>query len=71
MEFISTNQIRSKFSALMSEMYKKEVPLYGDLLDLVKHINGEMLNQKVALNTQLHMRDEYKRLSLERHGAIR
>lgn len=71
MTLISSNEIRSKFSALMSEMYKNEVPLYGDLLDLVKTVNQQTLAQDVQLQAQLKMTGELDRLSLERHGAIR
>ena len=71
MEFVSANKIRSDFSALMSEMYQKEVPLYGDLLDLVKDINAQTLSQNIELKNQLKATGEQDRLSLERHGAIR
>ena len=32
--FIDPSQIRAQFSSAMSAMYRTEVPLYGDLLDL-------------------------------------
>ncbi|KAK4051874.1 hypothetical protein OIV83_002579 [Microbotryomycetes sp. JL201] len=47
----------------MSDMYKQEVPLYGQLLDLVKSVN-EPLQHSLSL-------DERQRLTQERHGAIR
>ncbi|MCM2651266.1 2-oxoadipate dioxygenase/decarboxylase family protein, partial [Serratia marcescens] len=34
-QFVSPNEIRARFSHAMSDMYQKEVPLYGDLLELV------------------------------------
>ena len=37
-EFVSPEYIRNRFSKIMSEMYKNEVPLYGELLDLVHGI---------------------------------
>ena len=51
--WISTNEIRSRFSALMSDMYQNEVPLYGDLIDLVKDINQSTLEQQPTLHSQL------------------
>ena len=71
MNLMSSNQIRSKFSALMSDMYQEEVPLYGDLLALVKDVNLATLQNEPQLEHQLQLTGEYKRLSLERHGAIR
>ncbi|KAM0788356.1 hypothetical protein ACM66B_001497 [Microbotryomycetes sp. NB124-2] len=47
----------------MSEMYKKEVPLYGRLLDLVKSVNAPLLHTLTPA--------EQQRLTQERHGAIR
>ncbi|TCM66499.1 putative glyoxalase superfamily metalloenzyme YdcJ [Acinetobacter calcoaceticus] len=69
--WISSNDIRSRFSALMSEMYQNEVPLYGDLMDLVKDINQITLEQQPNLQKQLQHTGELPRLSQERHGAIR
>lgn len=69
--WISTNEIRSRFSALMSDMYQNEVPLYGDLIDLVKDINQSTLEQQPTLHSQLQQTGELPRLSQERHGAIR
>ncbi|KAK4058380.1 hypothetical protein OIO90_000538 [Microbotryomycetes sp. JL221] len=47
----------------MSDMYKQEVPLYGQLLDLVRSVN-EPLQYVLTL-------EEQQRLTQERHGAIR
>ncbi len=52
----------------MSDMYKKEVPLYGDLLDIVRDINREYMEQHPGLEDELGNLD---RVSEERHGAIR
>lgn len=71
MSLMSSNQIRSKFSALMSDMYQEEVPLYGDLLALVQEVNQATLKHEPQLENQLKLTGEYQRLSLERHGAIR
>jgi len=52
--------IRSQFSLALSNLYQAEVPLYGELLDLVADINA---------NTAEHT--ETARIEIERHGAIR
>lgn len=71
MNFVEPSKIRAEFSALMSKMYKEEVPLYGDLLDLVHDINQITLIKNPKLQEQLHTTGEDQRLDLERHGAIR
>ena len=70
-QWVSANQIRANFSAAMSEMYQNEVPLYGDLVNLVDDVNQEALDQQPELKTQLENTGELPRLSQERHGAIR
>jgi len=52
----------------MSDMYQKEVPLYGELLEIVRSINREFLSRHPALEQELGSLD---RVSEERHGAIR
>lgn len=37
--WVSSDAIRAQFSQCMSEMYQTEVPLYGDLLELVNDVN--------------------------------
>ncbi|MGM8909048.1 2-oxoadipate dioxygenase/decarboxylase HglS [Psychrobacter sp. 1U1] len=69
--FISRDDIRHEFSMAMSTMYQTEVPLYGDLLDLVAKVNTEVLNQNPEIKEQLAHTGELDRLSMERHGAIR
>lgn len=69
--FVSSDDIRSRFSSLMSEMYRKEVPQYGTLVDLVSSTNAEILNKNTVLRQQLTQNNELERLSVERHGAIR
>jgi len=64
--FICADELRDKFSRAMSDMYKKEVPLYGALLELVKDVNQEVINNGEDLTD-----DETHRFSVERHGAIR
>ena len=69
--FVKTDEIRLRFSKAMSDMYKSEVPLYGDLLTLVNAVNEAVLADPTALAKQLSETDELHRLSVERHGAIR
>ncbi|WP_299184992.1 VOC family protein [uncultured Psychrobacter sp.] len=69
--FINSDAIRHKFSKAMSAMYQAEVPLYGDLLDLVAEVNAEVLSLHPDIKEQLAHTGEIDRLSMERHGAIR
>lgn len=69
--FINSDDIRHNFSIAMSEMYQKEVPLYGDLIDLVSEVNNEVLNKQPEIKQQLEHTGEIDRLNMERHGAIR
>ena len=59
------------FSQAMSAMYRKEVPQYGTLLDLVASINGRVLQADPALSAAIGRAGERERLNHERHGAIR
>ena len=52
-------------------MYQNEVPLYGDLVDLVTEVNTEVLRTQPDIRAQLEHTGEIDRLNLERHGAIR
>lgn len=70
-KFMSSNDIRHEFSAAMSAMYQKEVPLYGDLVNLVTEVNKKVLASKHHIKTQLEYTGEIDRLDMERHGAIR
>jgi uncharacterized glyoxalase superfamily metalloenzyme YdcJ len=68
--FISTDDTRTLFSQAMSGMYRKEVPQYGTLLELVKAVNEQVLSDS-ALNHHLSSTGQLNRLDVERHGAIR
>ncbi|KAA0017750.1 VOC family protein [Salinicola corii] len=68
---VSPDDIRSAFSQAMSDMYRQEVPQYGDLLKLVADINRRTLEADPALAAQFGAHDETSRLDVERHGAIR
>ncbi len=70
-KFVSPEYIRNRFSTIMSDMYKNEVPLYGDLLDLVHEINNDVLSESKEIKDQLVHTGEITRLNMERHGAIR
>ncbi|WP_367110627.1 VOC family protein [uncultured Psychrobacter sp.] len=70
-DFISSDDIRHEFALAMSAMYQQEVPLYGDLLDLVDEVNTEVLAKQPDIKEQLEYTGELARLSMERHGAIR
>lgn len=70
-DFMKTDEIRHKFSQAMSTMYQKEVPLYTDLIELVNEVNESVMQQQPEIKQQLINTGELKRLSAERHGAIR
>lgn len=69
--FISQDDIRRQFSEAMSKMYQNEVPLYGELLELVADVNKQVLENNPKIKAQLEATHELSRLNLERHGAIR
>ncbi|CAG9949455.1 unnamed protein product [Clonostachys rosea f. rosea IK726] len=68
--FKDANILRTEFASAMSEMYRTDVPLYGDLIRIVRDINkaavvasakDELIADTVAL------RASAERLTLERH----
>lgn len=65
--FISADLIRDRFSRAMSAMYQAEVPQYGTLLQLVREVNQQVLQQEDSGFAP----EDVNRLSVERHGAIR
>ena len=69
--FVSSEHIRNRFATIMSDMYKSEVPLYGELLDLVNDVNDTVLSNSTELKAHLTKTGESTRLTMERHGAIR
>jgi uncharacterized glyoxalase superfamily metalloenzyme YdcJ len=69
--FMAAHDIRTAFFAAMSRMYRTEVPLYGDLLDIVDDVNRRVLSADPDLEADLRRRGELHRLAQERHGAIR
>lgn len=62
--FISADHVRTMFAHAVSAMYRREVPLYGDLVQIVQQTNS-------SSTSDLQAHDSLQRLSLERHGAIR
>lgn len=71
MGFVSSDRIRARFSAAMSDMYRAEVPQYGTLLELVDASNSAALAGDPLLAEALRRTGELGRLAGERHGAIR
>ena len=71
MPYFSSDEIRQRFSAAMSAMYRDEVPAYGDLMNLVRDVNTTTLGADAALRDSLANRGELDRIDDERHGAIR
>lgn len=70
-QFVSSDEIRTRFARAMSAMYRQEVPQYGTLLDIVQDINQQTLTASPALKASLIATNELTRLDVERHGAIR
>ena len=69
--FISSDEIRARFSRSMSKMYREEVPAYGTLLELVADVNKAVLDKDPELKHKLSETDNLARINEERHGAIR
>jgi uncharacterized glyoxalase superfamily metalloenzyme YdcJ len=69
--FAPSDDIRSAFSDAMSTMYRTEVPLYGDLIDIVETVNRQALADDPGMADDLRRNGEIGRLGAERHGAIR
>lgn len=69
--FVTSDEIRRRFSAAMSAMYRDEVPAYGTLMSLVARVNAATLAADPQLKDRLDATDSLERISEERHGAIR
>jgi uncharacterized glyoxalase superfamily metalloenzyme YdcJ len=69
--FVDPDEIRTRFSQAMSDMYRAEVPQYGTLIALVEQVNRDTVAADPALAEQLVRTGEMDRLAGERHGAIR
>lgn len=68
--YVAYDDLRVRFAAAMSQMYKAEVPLYGELMEIVRDINRKILQRRESV-AQNDLDVSAERLSLERHGAIR
>ncbi|KAK1720264.1 uncharacterized protein BDZ83DRAFT_584701 [Colletotrichum acutatum] len=63
--YVDADTLRTTFALAMSAMYKAEVPLYGDLIQIVQSINKDAHSGSATMEASI------ERLTLERHGAIR
>lgn len=70
-ELVSSDEIRARFSGAMSDMYRREVPQYGALLELVSEVNAAVAERDPDLKSQFGDGTGGGRLDVERHGAIR
>ncbi|KAM0540811.1 hypothetical protein ACHAPJ_013499 [Fusarium lateritium] len=71
---VDADELRTDFASAISAMYRKEVPLYGDLINIVRDVNTATLQKQQgadASSTSAAIRTSSERLTLERHGAIR
>ncbi|OXB33902.1 hypothetical protein LQV05_002203 [Cryptococcus neoformans] len=64
-KFVDPNELRAAFCTALSDMYRQEVPLYGDLVSLVDEVNSKVTTASPGLW------EVGDRLRVERHGAIR
>ncbi|CAH0052306.1 unnamed protein product [Clonostachys solani] len=72
--WVDRDALRTDFTLAMSAMYKAEVPLYGDLVQIVTRINAELVHQSSLDPKVFSLRygdAQSTRLDIERHGAIR
>ncbi|KAJ6178240.1 hypothetical protein N7519_008701 [Penicillium mononematosum] len=72
--YVDKDALRTRFAAAMSSMYRSEVPLYSDLIDIVHDANERMLssvNAKAQPSDATGIKANIERLTQERHGAIR
>lgn len=62
----NADDLRTRFTQALSDMYRKEVPLYGDLVKIVRDVDNSVLKARGKHPEELPFRNH-----LERHGAIR
>ena len=62
----NADELRTRFTEALSEMYRVEVPLYGNLVEIVRQVDESILAAQGAAHKDLPVRHQ-----LERHGAIR
>lgn len=61
---VSPDEAKAKLAASLSQMFRKEIPQFGTLLELVSKVNEKV-------NKEAPHQDHLKRIDVERHGAIR
>lgn len=71
--FVDPDELRDRFAMAMSAMYREEVPLYGDLIRIMRSINNIVLQNKTDGKgvDKTATRVSSNRLTAERYGAIR
>ena len=70
--YVDADSLRTTFALAMSAMYKAEVPLYDDLIQIVQRVNKDVQSQGFqGCGGPATMDASVERLTLERHGAIR
>ncbi|OGM49687.1 hypothetical protein ABOM_001804 [Aspergillus bombycis] len=72
--YVDSDVLRTRFATAMSTMYRTEVPLYGDLIEIVRDVNMRVLrgiNENGQPGDAAGISASSERLTLERHGAIR
>lgn len=68
-ETVPVSTVRAGFSSAMSQLYRREVPAYGTLQEIVRDSNARFLEMNSG--GALVSSEVQKRISNERHGAIR
>lgn len=48
-KFVDSNELRADFCTALSDMYRQEVPLYGDLVSLVDEVNSKVTTASPGL----------------------
>nr|ODN89332.1 hypothetical protein L204_06270 [Cryptococcus depauperatus CBS 7855] len=70
LQFVEPDDLRAAFCTALSNMYRREVPLYGDLVSLVDDINTRVTACSPGI-WEVSLDKGVERLRVERHGAIR
>lgn len=68
---VSSCTVRDRFSHAMSLMYRREVPQYATMLELVEAVNRSVSQGPAGQAGQWPQVADAARLGIERHGAIR
>ncbi|MBT0772867.1 VOC family protein [Kineosporia sp. J2-2] len=65
---VGATELRTRFAALLSDLYGGEVPAYGTLVEVSQEVNAEVL---ARAGEQAERLGSIERVTAERHGAIR